>query len=225
MTSLILSSLYFILPAYFANMFPVVFAKIKLPVTSGPLPLGAPVNKKLFGSHKSWRGFYAGYLGALIILYLQFYLQKEGLTQPADPAFNGISSSVTLWNPANYGILSPAVSIDPSASGIFHPLGGFPPTLLNYENISLLFYAFLFGLGALTGDLIKSFFKRRLSVKPGRPFFPFDQLDFVIGALIFLAPFYILPWQNLLVILIITPLLHFLTNLLGYLLKLKKVWW
>ncbi len=98
-------------------------------------------------------------------------------------------------------------------------------TLLDYEQISIPLYAALFGFGAIIGDLIESFFKRRINIKPGRPWFPFDQLDFVIGAYLFLLPVYLIPWQNLLAIIILTPALHFLTNLIAYLLKLKKVWW
>ena len=185
--NLILNSLYFILPAYFANMCPIIFKWIPFG--------GKPVNEGLFGSHKTWRGFYVGYIGALIILALQFYLQKKGLTIPINP------DNFAFYSKNNAG------------------------TLLDYEQINIFFYAFLFGIGAITGDTLKSFFKRRLKIAPGQPWFPFDQLDFIVGALVFLSPFYITPWKNTLVILIITPLLHFLANATAYLLRLKKVWW
>lgn len=174
MFELIVSSIYFILPAYIANMAPVFAARLGL-------PLGLPIHKRLFGAHKSWRGFYSAYVLALISLSLQYWLQY---------------------------------------SGHFYTYN-----LLNYEQINIFLYAFLFGVGALTGDLIKSFFKRRTGITAGASWFPFDQLDLVIGALIFLAPFFILPWQNIITLLILTPLLHFTANLLGYFLKLKEVWW
>lgn len=174
MGSLILSSLYFIAPTYLANMFPVFFTK-------AGLPLGMPVSEKYFGKNKSYRGFYAGYLGALLILIIQKYLYNKGI--------------------------------------------GVEISLLDYSQINIWLYAFLFGIGAITGDVIESFFKRRIGVKSGAPWVPFDQLDFIVGALIFLMPFYILPWQNILVILLFTPLLHFLSNLTGYALGIKKVWW
>lgn len=44
------------------------------------------------------------------------------------------------------------------------------------------------GLGALTGDLIKSFFKRRVGREPGQPWFPFDQLDWMAGTLLVAWP-------------------------------------
>src|SRR3989344_6564590 len=43
-----------------------------------------------------------------------------------------------------------------------------------------------FGLGAILGDHVKSFFKRRLGMAPGAPWWPFDQVDYSLGAL-FLA--------------------------------------
>lgn len=42
----------------------------------------------------------------------------------------------------------------------------------------------LLGLGALGGDAIKSFFKRQRGTPPGETWFPFDQIDLPLGALI-----------------------------------------
>ena len=174
MIDTIISALYFFLPAYFANMCPVIAGKLKL-------PLGRPISDRFFGSHKTWRGFYAGYLGALAVLALQLFIQSRQL------------------------------------------LGTY--TLLNYQGINIFDYAFLFGIGAIIGDSLKSFFKRRLGIKPGAPWFPFDQLDFVVVALLFLWPFFALPWPHILVLLIATPILHLFVNILAYKLGLKKVWW
>ena len=41
----------------------------------------------------------------------------------------------------------------------------------------------LLGLGALLGDLVKSFFKRRAGIDPGRPWVPWDQIDWILGTL------------------------------------------
>ena len=97
--------------------------------------------------------------------------------------------------------------------------------LFPYTGLGWLYWGFLLGFGALLGDLVKSFFKRRLHLKNGKPFFPFDQLDFVIGGLLLGAIFYLPPWPQIIVLIVFTPLLHFLANALAYLLKLKKVWW
>ena len=41
----------------------------------------------------------------------------------------------------------------------------------------------LLGLGALLGVAVKSFFKRRSGVAPGESWFPYDQIDFILGAM------------------------------------------
>ncbi len=88
-----------------------------------------------------------------------------------------------------------------------------------------LLLGFMLSLGALTGDLTESFFKRRLGLKPGASFPLADQLDFVAGALLFslLASPPTLPIA--LTVVIITPLIHLLTNFLAYLLGVKKERW
>lgn len=57
-------------------------------------------------------------------------------------------------------------------------------TLVDYSRVNFILFGFLMGGGALTGDLIKSFIKRRLSKPSGRPWFPWDQLDWILGAMI-----------------------------------------
>lgn len=85
--------------------------------------------------------------------------------------------------------------------------------------------------GALVGDLIKSFAKRRMGIKRGAPLPIADQLDFVLGAWLFLyifTPAWFLATFTptiILIVLIVTPLLHLATNSLGYLLGMKDVWW
>jgi len=89
----------------------------------------------------------------------------------------------------------------------------------------------LLALGALTGDLIKSFFKRRIGIEQGERWQIADQYDLVIGAFLFTAIFnynWLITNVSLVIgimILIITPILHRLTNALGYLLGMKRVPW
>jgi CDP-2,3-bis-(O-geranylgeranyl)-sn-glycerol synthase len=40
----------------------------------------------------------------------------------------------------------------------------------------------------MAGDSVKNFVWRRLRIPPGAPWIPFDQLDFVLGALVLVAP-------------------------------------
>jgi len=94
------------------------------------------------------------------------------------------------------------------------------------NNSSILFFGFLLSLGAMVGDLIGSFIKRRLGLARGAPAPLLDQLDFLLGAVFFawLGGAYI-PHSYMVVLIILTPILHFTTNYIAYRLKLKSVPW
>lgn len=176
---LILQSLYFMLPAYFANMAPDIFKKVNLllfPVDFNKTWKGKPI----FGSHKTWGGLLYACLAGILTFLLQRYLFKFDF-------FNQLS-------------------------------------IIDYSSTSL-FLGFLLGFGAIFGDLIESFLKRRASIEPGKPWIPFDQLDFVLGALLFSLIATILPWRYYLIILIISPILHVIFDHLGYYLKIRKSKW
>jgi len=79
----------------------------------------------------------------------------------------------------------------------------------------------LLGLGALLGDAVESFFKRRSQVKPGESWFPYDQIDFIIGGIILTMPIVILDLTTYLLILIVWFGLHLIAGYIGYLLSLK----
>ena len=83
----------------------------------------------------------------------------------------------------------------------------------------------LIALGALVGDLIGSFIKRRLKLARGRPAPILDQLDFLIMAILLGAIVTPIPLVLAIFLLIITPLIHLLANVIGYLLRLKKEPW
>lgn len=86
------------------------------------------------------------------------------------------------------------------------------------------FYAtlgFLLSLGALTGDLLGSFIKRRMKLERGSAAPGLDQLGFVVLALLFASMVFVPPWEVILTILIITPPIHLATNFIGHKLKLK----
>ena len=68
----------------------------------------------------------------------------------------------------------------------------FPTTLT-----SGLIYGFLLALGALVGDAIGSFIKRRIGLESGDPAPLLDQLDFVFGALLFIYPFSYFFWFSI----------------------------
>lgn len=94
---------------------------------------------------------------------------------------------------------------------------------LDYSNWFAL--GILMGAGAIIGDAVESFFKRRLGIVPGKPWVPFDQVDFVVGALLFVSIIYIPKWYVIVSVLLISFLLHFLTNHTAYWFKIRKEKW
>ena len=103
-----------------------------------------------------------------------------------------------------------------------YQLDGFPQDFLFHYDILL---GFMLSLGALTGDLLHSFIKRRLDISPGSPLPVADQLDFALGALLFSITVYPPPLHGAVIILVMTPPIHLLTNFLAYLIGAKKTPW
>jgi CDP-2,3-bis-(O-geranylgeranyl)-sn-glycerol synthase len=176
----VISALYFMLPAYLANMAPVIVKKV--PMFLIPIDAGRTWKdgRPIFGSHKTWRG-------------LVF---------------------ATLFGAAAFAVQQRLYSFGP------------------WRSISLVDYAaqpailgVLLGLGAILGDLAKSFAKRRVGVASGKPWIPFDEIDFVIGALLFSALVVVLPLWAYGVIIVASPLLHIATNHAAFYLKIRKEKW
>ena len=96
---------------------------------------------------------------------------------------------------------------------------------------------FLFAFGALFGDLLGSFVKRRLKVKRGQKAPLLDQYNLFVGVfvLILIFPmsrawmldhfFYSWHWISLVTLLVATFVLHRTINILAHALGLKKVPW
>ncbi|MDD1673452.1 MAG: CDP-2,3-bis-(O-geranylgeranyl)-sn-glycerol synthase [Methanomicrobiales archaeon] len=110
------------------------------------------------------------------------------------------------------------IAIQPAVSGV-----GLP----SHTYLSV----FLLSLGALSGDLIKSFLKRRAGKEQGERWPVADQYDLVAGGFLFLALFD-LSWLiatidavRLFWILILTPVLHRVVNIIGYATGIKDVPW
>ncbi len=110
------------------------------------------------------------------------------------------------------------------------------PCLAGYVSGDLLLHASYVALitmpvGALLGDMVKSFFKRRLGFERGAMMPVADQLDFVLGAWAltyfldgawFMANF---NWAIIITVILITPVLHLATNFVGFKIGRKNVPW
>jgi CDP-2,3-bis-(O-geranylgeranyl)-sn-glycerol synthase len=102
---------------------------------------------------------------------------------------------------------------------------------LDFPLFEPIFIVVTLSFGALLGDVIKSFFKRRLGFKRGASFPIADQYDFVVGALLLTYMFF--PgWFTsnfvppvIVVIIVLTAPIHLFVNYLAFKLGKKSVWW
>ncbi|MBI4146197.1 CDP-archaeol synthase [Candidatus Woesearchaeota archaeon] len=156
------------IPAYVANMIPILARRIPWNV---PVDFGMSFNnKRLLGSNKTWKGLVLGVSAG---------------------TFSGWLIANSYWPIA------------------VHPL----------------LWSFFVSLGALLGDLVKSFFKRRLNIKSGKSWFPFDQVDFSIGALA-LGSFVFFPgWSAAIFIVTVSALGHIGVNHLAYFTGIRGEKW
>jgi len=194
LATLVLGAVWFILPAYIANMTPVITSPHALRgegiEKSGLTQKLFFITQKLWGRHRYPIDFHMVFIDKVRVL--------------------GDGKS---WNGLIAGTLAGGLVGAAQGLLIANPLAG-------------LKLGLVLGFGALFGDLVKSFFKRRIGKVRGASWFPFDQIDFVLGAFLFYWLFY--GWVNLsylAILLIITPALHLTTNWLGFKLGLKNEPW
>jgi len=92
-------------------------------------------------------------------------------------------------------------------------------------SMNLLPIAVAASVGALLGDLAGAFLKRRLGFAPGAALPGVDQLDFVVGAILLVSVFSHVSLAVVLIMILVTPPIHFLTNVGAYALGLKAHPW
>jgi len=99
---------------------------------------------------------------------------------------------------------------------------------INYNShYIIILLGLLMGVGAITGDLVESFFKRRMDIDSGESFVPWDQIDLVLGAYIFILPliYLYLSWQLFLCSIIISFFLLIIVNHISFYLGIRKEKW
>lgn len=87
------------------------------------------------------------------------------------------------------------------------------------------FIGFMIAVGALTGDLVGAFIKRRLGMPRGADAPGLDQLNFIVGAIVFSAAFTRVSIPMIIIMLILTPAIHRFVCIIGHALNFKKVPW
>jgi CDP-2,3-bis-(O-geranylgeranyl)-sn-glycerol synthase len=189
-----------VLAQAFWIIIPVYTANATAVLVGGGTPIDFGKNwrdgKRILGDGKTWNGLFIGTLLGMIV---------------------GFACAI-------------AASFLPNSDYAFLNLtafNGFP---------SMIPLLFSLCFGALLGDIIESFFKRRLGIGRGVDWIPFDQLDFLLGALgfSFLASWMIqlFTGQNwflstitvwhLLVLIVVTPFIHLMANLLWHHAKKRR---
>lgn len=91
----------------------------------------------------------------------------------------------------------------------------------DYAQINAAILGALLGFGALFGDAVKSLFKRIIHIPPGESWFPFDQIDYIVGGVVFSLLYVRLSLEDYLILIIVWFLLHPLTTFIGYLFRLR----
>ena len=188
---IIAQAFWIILPAYIAN------ASAKIFGGGTPIDFNKKYKdgKRILGNGKTWRGLVIGTLIGMI---------------------GGFSLSIGAFyiNNSEYSFIG--------ITDFF----GFP------YMIPILFSICF---GALSGDIVESFLKRRRGIARGKDWIPFDQLDFILGVLIFsfimsvdLTGLTKVNWffenitiWHVLFLLIVTPIIHIISNLFHKKIALK----
>lgn len=84
---------------------------------------------------------------------------------------------------------------------------------------------FLLSFGALIGDALGSFIKRRVGIDRGKPAPILDQIDFLVVALIFVSFVIKINASFVIVAIVLTIVIHLLANTIAYLIGMKDVWY
>ncbi|MHA1684606.1 MAG: CDP-archaeol synthase [Promethearchaeota archaeon] len=195
-------AMWVIFPAYLANAVMVPVSN-KLKVKLHPLDNGRFIGEsRVLGDGKTVEGTLLGIAIGTAGALVQYFLA---------PLFYLASSS---WHNFYGSILVPGMDV------------------LEYVgwNIGSLVRTFIYPAGAVFGDILGSFIKRRCNIPRGEKMPVVDQLDFIFGVMIVSLPFYQIGGSlihvhvlYLIIILILTPPIHSVVNKLAHKIGIKDV--
>lgn len=176
-----ITTIYFILPAYFSNGSGLLFGG-GLSVDFGKSDKNGV---RWIGDGVTWRGLIAGTVIGIITGIVQ------GFIAPQVTAMFGQHITTPIITNIPDGIL----------------------------------IGFLLGFGALLGDAIGSFLKRRIGIERGKSAPILDQLDFLIVAFILVSFVVKVDLFVIMLAIILTLVIHLIANTFAYLIGIKDVWY
>lgn len=167
----------------------------------------------------------AGNVAPLVAAHIPFIKRYTapidfGKTYRGKPVFGSNKTWRGLASGTLFGLL--AGSIQVLLVKQFHL--AFIPAAIEHMYISGLAVVLgaVLGISALLGDAIESFFKRQIGVPPGKHWFPFDQLDYIIGGCLASLLVVRLAALDYLTIIIVWFGIHLLSSYIGYLIRWKQ---
>ncbi|HMF30170.1 MAG TPA: CDP-archaeol synthase [Candidatus Lokiarchaeia archaeon] len=183
--------------------------------------------RPIFGPGKTWRGLLLGPLlygiPLSLIVYSIFFFAYT-------PLFDFINSLMNFYGPGQ-SIYKFYTNIDMMAPYFWGCTTEYSIWTVGIP--ILVFRTFLIGYGAGLGDLTAAFFKRRLNIGRGRPFWIVDQMDFQVGGVLLGAiPTWLWPnivplhfWPVVAFLFVTTASIHIIANVVSYKFGLKAVPW
>jgi len=159
------------------------------------------------------------------LLYLMAPVYFANMAPPFLKYWKGWNRPVNeRWFGSHKTVLGIAVGVlaGIAVTGVQHAVD-WSGSLVSYEAWPLL--GLELGGGALAGDAVKSLIKRRLGIPPGASWVPADQIDFVLGALVFAAPLAHLGWADVAVIIGFTFVADIVVNQISFRLGIRGTKW
>jgi CDP-2,3-bis-(O-geranylgeranyl)-sn-glycerol synthase len=204
---ILIVSLLWMVPALATNATMVIFGKNGSPIDGGK----SWKNVRILGDGKTWQGMIGGvlfgFIIGMIIWVLNYFVIHHAVV------FLGLKNYQI--NPTNGDVIT-LYKNESQIASFFQVL----PVIALITN-------FFTAFGAFFGDMVGSGLKRRFKYKRGAPMPVVDQLDFISMSMLFayLSHPILNVWIYVIFMLIFTPLVHLLANVIAYILKLKKEPW
>ena len=202
-------------PAFFANG-GMTFTGRGDPIDRGKFFLDG---KRLFGEGKTWSGLLGGILAGMFIgfMFTLLFIPVRN--------FASYISNLFAWDLKYISYTEVLSFVHPGFLEILTINGIESVPSIHFGFIILGLRLILLAVAAPIGDLVGSFFKRRLGKDRGEILPVLDQIDFIAFTILIIYPLFPLRWYYIITLLLITPLIALIANYVIYRLGKKEVPW